>query len=72
MAVCDKTFNIYSSGPYASQITPIQPNTAVLLDDAPEFDCRKEALRTPQETKSGEPSLDVLPGGDCCGDTGCC
>jgi arsenite methyltransferase len=72
MAVCDKTFNIYSSGPYASQITPIQPNTAVLLDDAPEFDCRKEALRPPQETKSGEPSLDVLPGGDCCGDTGCC
>ena len=72
MAVCDKLFNIYSSGPYASQITPIQPIAAVLPEDAPEFDCRKEALRSPRETKSGQLSLNVLPGGDCCGDTGCC
>lgn len=72
MAVCDKTFNIYTSGPYASQITPVQPATAVPLTDATEFDCRKEALRSPEETKSGQASLDILPGGDCCGDTGCC
>lgn len=72
MAVCDKTFNIYSRAPYASQITPIQPAEEIPMDDAPQFNCHKEALRDPRETKSGKPALDVLPGDDCCGDNGCC
>lgn len=72
MAVCDKTFNIYTRGPYASQITPIVPAEEVPLDDAPQFNCHKEAVRDPRETKSGKPALDVLPGDDCCGDSGCC
>ena len=72
VAVCDKTFNIYSSGPYATQITPIQPTETVPLEEAPRFDCHQGALRDPQETKTGKPSLNILPGGDCCGDTGCC
>jgi len=72
MAVCDKTFRIYTSEPYASQIIPISPTTDISLEDAEPFDCRREALRSPQETKSGQPTLDVLPGADCCGDTGCC
>ena len=72
MAVCDKTFNIYTGGPYASQITPILPAEEVSLDVAPQFNCHKEAVRDPRESKSGQPSLDILPGSDCCGDTGCC
>lgn len=72
MAVCDKTFNIYTSGPYASQITPIQPTTEIPMEAAEPFDCHGGTLRAPQETKSGQPTLDVLPGGDCCGETGCC
>ncbi len=72
MAVCGKTFNIYTSGPYASQITPIQPTTEVPIEAAEQFDCHGGILRAPQETKSGQPTLDVLPGGDCCGETGCC
>ncbi len=72
MAVCDKTFNIYTSGPYASQVTPIRPIAEIPLDDAQPFDCHKEALRDPVETKSGQPTLDILPGDDCCGETGCC
>lgn len=72
MAVCDKTFKIYTSGPYASQITPVPPAQDIPLESAEVFNCRKEALRDPQQTKSGGPSLDVLPGDDCCSDGGCC
>lgn len=72
MAVCDKTFNIYTSGPYASQITPIEPALEVSLDAAPQFNCHREAVREPRESKSGQPTLGLLPGGDCCGETDCC
>lgn len=73
MAVCEKTFNIYNSGPYAEQITPIIPAEEVAPEDAVQFDCHRTAVRTAAETKcSSRPLLDILPGGDCCGDTGCC
>ncbi|MCH2200389.1 MAG: methyltransferase domain-containing protein [Fuerstiella sp.] len=72
MAVCDKTFNIYTRAPYASQITPIQPAETVPLDEASKFDCHREVLRRPQETKTSSRLPDILPGEDCCGDTGCC
>ena len=72
MAVCDKTFNIYNSGPYAGQVTPIVSVEIVPLESAPQFDCHGGTLRDPRETKQGTPTLDLLPGGDCCGDTGCC
>ena len=72
MAVCDKTFNIYCSGPYVSQITPVQPAENIPLDSAPQINCDIEALRDPRETKIGKPSLSILPGGDCGADSGCC
>ncbi|MCH2209940.1 MAG: methyltransferase domain-containing protein [Fuerstiella sp.] len=72
MAVCDKTFNIYTRAPYAPQITPVQPAEMVPPDEAPQFDCHREALRSPQETKTAKGLADVLPGEDCCSDTGCC
>jgi arsenite methyltransferase len=72
MAVCDKTFNIYTTAPYASQITPIRPTNEIPIEQAEPFNCHDGALRAAQETKSGPPTLDVLPGGECCGDTGCC
>lgn len=72
MAVCDKTFHIYSSEPYASQITPLPPVSEVPRDDAPQYNCHMEAIRTPQESKSGPPVLDILPGENCCDDSGCC
>lgn len=71
MAVCDKTFQIYSREPYASQITPIPPATEVPPEQAVPFNCHKEALRTPQETKTGQAAEDLLPGDDCCGDGSC-
>lgn len=72
MAVCDKTFRIYSAEPYADQITPIAPLEDIPLEQAEEFDCHRTAIRHARETKQGQPSLNLLPGDDCCGDSGSC
>ena len=72
MAVCGKTFDIYSREPYASQITPLSPNESVPLDDALEYDCRKNDIRHPRETKGQDYDATQLPEDDCCGDSGCC
>ena len=73
MAVCEKTFNIYNSGPYAEQITSIHPTEEVNSENAVQFDCHRTLIRPASESKqSSQPMLNVLPGGDCCGDTGCC
>lgn len=72
MAVCDKTYQIYTSSPYADQITPIAPATDVPLEEATEFDCHGTPVRPPQVSRQGKPALDILPGGACCGDDGTC
>jgi arsenite methyltransferase len=72
MAVCEKTFGLYSSEPYGSQITPVPPAQEVPLDQAADFDCHRGAIRNPQETKQGTGTLNILPGDDCCGDGGSC
>jgi arsenite methyltransferase len=73
MAVCDKTYNIYTSGPYASQITPISPVQDIPLEQARQFDCHAGTIRDPRETKQGKLGLDIIPGGDCCGEgSSCC
>lgn len=73
MAVCDKLFQIYNREPYAGQFEPVEPHAPVPLDDAPEFNCRRNAIRQPAETKrtAGDP-LTILPEGDCCGPADCC
>lgn len=72
MAVCGKTFEIYSRAPYASQITPVPPNTVVPLEDAAEYDCHRNAVRDARETKGQDYDTTQLPGEDCCGSEGCC
>lgn len=53
MAVCDKTFRIMTNpaGPYAGQITPVQPRQEVPLDESQPFDCKASAIRDPRQTK---------------------
>ena len=53
MAVCDKTYNIYTdpNGPYADQVDPVPPRNAVPLDDAQTFNCQGSAVRDPRQTK---------------------
>lgn len=72
MAVCDKTFQIYSKEPYQQDIIAVEPIENILLDAAKEFDCRRTAKRHPRETKGLEYNLTDLSGemcgegGDCC------
>jgi len=72
MAVCGKTFDIYSREPYASQITPVPPNVPVPQAEAPQFDCRRNAVRRVRETKGQDYDTTQLPGDDCCDSDGCC
>ncbi len=71
MAVCDKTFQIYSKEPYKNQITTIEPIENIALENATEFDCKRTAKRHPRESKGLEYNLTDLSG-ETCGDGGCC
>lgn len=73
MAVCDKTFLIYSSEPYRKDIELIEPYDDILLSEARVFDCRRVAVRSSHETKALEynltrttDALDCGPNGNCC------
>ncbi len=66
MAVCDKTFQIYTKEPYADQIIPIEPLENISFEDAKEFDCRRTAKRNPRETKGLEYNLTDLSGAEGC------
>ena len=71
MAVCDKTFQIYSKEPYKNQITAIEPIERISLENAKEFDCKRTAKRHPRESKGLEYNLTDLSG-EMCGDGGNC
>lgn len=73
MAVCDKTFQIYSQAPYADKITPVPPVTEIPYAEARPFNCRVDSVRDPRETKGTTPiGLTLLQIDDGCGPTGCC
>ena len=72
MAVCDKTFQIYSKEPYKNQITAIEPIENINLEDAKEFDCKRTAKRHPRESKGLEYNLTDLSGETCGSDGNCC
>lgn len=54
MAVCEKTFRLYTREPYAHDIIPVQPLTPIALEDATPFDCSRDTVRNPRETKGLE------------------
>lgn len=72
MAVCDKTFQIYSKEPYASQIIPVEPLNEVALEDASEFDCKRSVRRNPRETKGQDYSATETYKDVCSTGTDCC
>lgn len=51
MAVCEKTYKILNSEPYAEHFHPVPAQIEVT--EQVEFDCSRDALRSPQETKAG-------------------
>jgi arsenite methyltransferase len=53
MAVCDKTFHLYTdpSSPYQSDLIPVLPHSEIPLESARSFNCSRDAVRDPRETK---------------------
>lgn len=66
MAVCDKTFQIYTREPYASDIITVAPLESVTLEQAAPFDCRRAALRHPRETKGDDCEITEISSTVCC------
>jgi arsenite methyltransferase len=71
MAVCEKTFNLYSREPYSQEIIPVQPLTPVVLEEAPAFDCSRDSVRNPRETKGLEYRA-TTQAAACCEPGECC
>jgi ubiquinone/menaquinone biosynthesis C-methylase UbiE len=72
MAVCDKTFNLYSQPPYAGQFILVPPRSEVAVNEAGIFDCARDHKRHPRETKGIEYNATKLSGSVCGPDSNCC
>jgi len=72
MAVCDKTFKLYSQAPYAGQFVLIPPRKEVPLENAGVFDCARDHKRHPRETKGLEYKVTKLSNSVCGPDSNCC
>jgi ubiquinone/menaquinone biosynthesis C-methylase UbiE len=72
MAVCEKTFRIYMSEPYKQDIEPIEPYEDIPLSEAAAFDCRRDAVRGPRETKGLEYKVTDTTDAPYCGPDGNC
>jgi SAM-dependent methyltransferase len=71
MAVCEKTFRLYTRTPYADDVIPVEPRLPVPLASAPPFDCQRDAVRDPRETK-GRDYAATTTAAPACGTSGCC
>lgn len=70
MAVCDKTFKLYTdpTGPYHQDMIPISPQVEVPLETASVFDCSRDTVRYPRETKGVNYRTTIAPtNSSCCG-----
>ena len=72
MAVCEKTFGIYSKAPYKDQFILVPPREEVAAENAPEFDCSRDHNRSPRETKGLEFKVTQISSGVCGPDSNCC
>jgi arsenite methyltransferase len=72
MAVCDKTFKLYSQPPYTGQFILVPPLKEIVLEDAGSFDCARDHKRHPRETKGLAYKVTQLSGRVCGPDSNCC
>jgi ubiquinone/menaquinone biosynthesis C-methylase UbiE len=71
MAVCEKTYQIYSRPPYQDQFILVPPREEVPPDQAGLFDCSRDQRRHPRETKGLD--YKVTAAGEVCGPgSSCC
>jgi SAM-dependent methyltransferase len=72
MAVCDKTFKLYSQSPYSGEFILLPPRDEVPTEEAGLFDCSRDHRRHPRETKGDSFKVTRVsgsvcgPGSDCC------
>ncbi|MGH7453698.1 MAG: methyltransferase domain-containing protein, partial [bacterium] len=74
MAVCDKTYRLYTrqEGPYAQDLIAVEPYNEIPLKEAKSFNCSKNARRHPKESKGQDYKVTEISEGSCCGPDGCC
>ena len=72
MAVCDKTFKLYSQAPYEGQFILLPPRQEVALANAGVFDCTRDHKRHPRETKGLEYNVTKISGSVCGPNSNCC
>ena len=72
VAVCEKTFEIYSKPPYQGQFILVPPREEVAPEKAGVFDCSRDQRRHPRETKGMEYRLTEISGKVCGPDSNCC
>ena len=72
MAVCDKTFKLYSQAPYVGQFILVPPREDVALESAGVFDCARDHKRHARETKGLEYKVTKISDSRCGPDSNCC
>jgi SAM-dependent methyltransferase len=73
VAVCEKTFNIYSREPYSSHFEPVAPLAPPSEGEAQPFPCTNGMLlRDPRETKGQDYRLTTEADPSSCGPNGAC
>ena len=72
MAVCDKTFKLYSQPPYTGQFILVPPRQEVAIEKAGLFDCARDHKRHSRETKGVDFKVTQLSGGACGPNSNCC
>jgi len=72
MAVCDKTFKLYSQAPYTGQFVLVPPRTEIAIENAGGFDCARDHRRHPRETKGAEFKVTQISNGVCGPGSNCC
>jgi arsenite methyltransferase len=70
-AVCDKTYSLYKKAPYRDFFEFVDPVADVPIDEAKSFDCSRNAIRHPRETKGRNYSVTTEATNKCC-DGGSC
>jgi ubiquinone/menaquinone biosynthesis C-methylase UbiE len=72
IAVCDKTYQLYSRPPYQGQFVLVPPHQEVALENAGVFDCTRDHKRHPRETKGMDYRVTQLSGRVCGPGSNCC